>query len=202
VSSRPRPAESAAPGSGRQALVDATVRVVARKGLRGLTYREVAEEAGVTHGLVSHHFGSRDALIEETLQYVFRSSIALSFLHRHPSGLEDFGRGLPEAIAATDEQQVFEYEMGLEARRRPELLAELRAVYEEYVTMVERQLRAIGIDRERSFARLIFAALDGLVLQQVFFGRVEETETGIEELRSLLRALIANPDSDEADIPD
>ncbi|MDW6064630.1 TetR family transcriptional regulator [Streptomyces sp. FXJ1.4098] len=28
-------------------------------GLRRLTYRAVAEEAGVTHGLVVHHFGSR-----------------------------------------------------------------------------------------------------------------------------------------------
>lgn len=167
------------------------MRVVARKGLRGLTYRQVADEAGVTYGLVSHHFGSRDALVQETLEYAFRASIALSFLQRPASGVEDFGRGLAEAVSATEDQQVFEYEMGLEARRRPEMLAELRAVYDEYVTLVERQLRAIGVDRERSFARLIFAALDGLVLQQVFFGRPEETRAGIEELSSVL-ALLAD----------
>jgi TetR/AcrR family transcriptional regulator, regulator of biofilm formation and stress response len=197
LSSRARQATSNAPGSGRQALIDATVRIVARKGLRGLTYRQVADEAGVTYGLVSHHFGSRDALVQETLEYAFRASIALSFLQRPPSGLEDFGRGLAEVISATESQQVFEYEMGLEARRRPEMLAELRAVYEEYVTLVERQLRAIGIDRERSFARLIFAALDGLVLQQVFFGRAEETEAGIEELKGLLERVAAPPGSAE-----
>jgi AcrR family transcriptional regulator len=195
VSSRPRPAASAAHGTGRQALIDATVRVVARKGLRGLTYRQVADEAGVTYGLVSHHFGSREALVQETLEYVFRASIALSFLQRPASGVDDFGRGLAEAIAATEDQQVFEYEMGLEARRRPEMLAELRAVYDEYVTLVERQLRAIGVDRERSFARLIFAALDGLVLQQVFFGRPDETDAGIEELRTVLELLADRPDS-------
>jgi TetR/AcrR family transcriptional regulator, regulator of biofilm formation and stress response len=197
LSSRARQATSNAPGSGRQALIDATVRIVARKGLRGLTYRQVADEAGVTYGLVSHHFGSRDALVREALEYVFRASIALSFLQRSPSGLDDFGRGLAEAISATEDQQVFEYEMGLEARRRPEMLAELRAVYEEYVTLVERQLRAIGIDRERSFARLIFAALDGLVLQQLFFGRVEETEAGIDELKGLLGRLTDLPASVE-----
>jgi AcrR family transcriptional regulator len=195
MSSRSRTAVSGAHGTGRQALLDATVRVVARKGLRGVTYREVAEEAGVTYGLVSHHFGSRDALIRETLEYVFRSSIALSFLQRKPAGLEDFGRGLEEAISATEEQQVFEYEMGLEARRRPELLAELRATYEDYVTLVERQLRALGIERERPFARLIFAALDGLVLQQLFFDRPDETRAGVEELRELLRQLIEESDS-------
>jgi AcrR family transcriptional regulator len=169
--------------------MDATVRVVASKGLRGLTYREVAAEAGVTYGLVSHHFGSRDMLVSETLKHVFRESIGVSFLQHAPDGLEDFGRGLSEAVAAAEDQHVYEYEMGLEARRRPEMLAELRAVYDEYVTLMERQLRAVGIDRERVFARVIFAALDGLVLQQVFFGRPEETRAGIEELRTLLAEL-------------
>lgn len=189
MTSRPRSSASPAHGDGRQALIEATVRVVARKGLRGLTYREVAEEAGVTYGLVSHHFGSRDALVQEALEYAFRASLSLSFLHRSADDVADFGRGLPDGIAAAEDQHVFEYEMGLEARRRPEMLIELRAVYDEYVTLVERQLRAIGIDRERTFARFIFAALDGLVLHQVFFGRPEETEAGLEELRSVLRAL-------------
>ena len=199
ASSSPRPGAPAVHGTGRQALMDATVRVVARKGLRGLTYREVAAEAGVTYGLVSHHFGSRDALVQETLKHAFRQSLELSFLQHRPEGLEGFGRGLAGAVAAAEDQHVYEYEMGLEARRRPEMLVELRAVYDEYVTLVERQLRAIGVDRERVFARVIFAALDGLVLQQIFFGRPDETEAGIEELRSVLRLLSehagASPDA-------
>jgi AcrR family transcriptional regulator len=187
VASSPRRAAQTGHGNGRRALLDAAVRVVARKGLRGLTYREVAAEAGVTYGLVSHHFGSRDALVQESLEHAFRESLAVSFLHEPIASVEEFGRGLPEAVDELPDHQVFEYEIGLEARRRPEMLGELRAVYEEYVTLVERQLRAIGVDRERTFARLIFAALDGLVLQQLFFGRAEETQQGLAELRSLLR---------------
>src|SRR3954452_8454336 len=85
-------------GPGRQALLDATVRVVARKGLRGLTYREVAAEAGVTYGLVSHHFGTREVLIQETLKHAFRQSLAVSFLHVPIERVEDFGTGLAEAV--------------------------------------------------------------------------------------------------------
>lgn len=174
-------------GNGRRALLDATVRVVARKGLRGLTYREVAAEAGVTYGLVHHHFGSRDALVQESLKHAVRESLSVSFLHERIESIEEFGHRLAEAVEELPDQQVIEYELGLEARRRPEMLAELRAIYDDYVTLVERQLRAVGIDRERTFARLVFAALDGLVLQQLFFGRPEETRQGIEELRDLLR---------------
>jgi AcrR family transcriptional regulator len=193
VASSPRRATQTGHGNGRRALLDAAVRVVARKGLRGLTYREVAAEAGVTYGLVSHHFGSRDALIHESLEHAFRESLAVSFLHHPIESVEEFGGGLPEAVSALPDHQLFEYEIGLEARRRPEMLAELRAVYDEYVTLVERQLRAIGIDQERTFARLIFATLDGLVLQQLFFGRTEETRQSLEELRTLLRMVADRP---------
>jgi AcrR family transcriptional regulator len=81
-------------GNGRRALLDATVRVVARKGLRGLTYREVAAEAGVTYGLVHHHFGSRDALVQESLKHAVRESLSVSFLHERIESIEQFGRVL------------------------------------------------------------------------------------------------------------
>lgn len=61
-------------GAGRQALIEATITVVARAGLRNLTYRAVAKEAGVAHGLVAHHFGSRQALIEAALQHALDES--------------------------------------------------------------------------------------------------------------------------------
>lgn len=188
-----RSSQTSTYGNGRRALLDATVRVVARKGLRGLTYREVAAEAGVTYGLVTHHFGSRDVLLQEALKHAVRESLSVSWLHEHSESVDDFGRGLAEAVNDLPDQQVFEYEMGLEARRRPEMLGELRAIYDDYITLVERQLRAIGIQRERTFARLIFAALDGLVLQQLVFGRSDETQDALVELRELLHVAAGTP---------
>lgn len=67
-------------GEGREALLKAAVRVVARGGLRSLTYRAVAEEAGVAHSLVVHHFGSRAALIEEALAHTVQTSMSHSIL--------------------------------------------------------------------------------------------------------------------------
>ncbi len=46
----------------------ATVKVVARDGLRGFTYRAVAREAGVTNALIAHHFGSARGLLRATLE--------------------------------------------------------------------------------------------------------------------------------------
>lgn len=47
----------------RQALVDATIESLKRHGHEGLSVRRIAAEAGVSIGLINHHFPNKDALI-------------------------------------------------------------------------------------------------------------------------------------------
>ncbi|QOV33928.1 TetR family transcriptional regulator [Streptomyces ferrugineus] len=184
-------------GEGREALLNAAVRVVARGGLRKLTYRAVAQEAGTTHGLVVHHFGSRDALIEEALAHAIRTSLNTSALEPGTGKVADFSVGVSDMVMADPDIQAFQYELLLEARRRPELLPQIRALYDDYFDATERELSRMLPDAAgRPLTRLVFAALDGLVLHQLVFGEPETTDAAIEELRGLLRLLAA--DSDEA----
>src|SRR5664279_364825 len=62
-------------GEGRDALCDALMGIGARDGLDGVTFRSVAAEAGVTHGLASYHFGNRDTMIMEALLRAVREAI-------------------------------------------------------------------------------------------------------------------------------
>ncbi|MET9381307.1 TetR family transcriptional regulator [Streptomyces sp. NPDC002928] len=182
-------------GAGRVALLDAAVRVVAQGGLRKLTYRAVAEEAGVTHGLVVHHFGSRDALIEEAVTHAIRSSLISSALDTGTGKVSDFSTGLADMVESGPDLQAFQYELLLEARRRPELLPHLRALYEEYFEATRRQLtRMLPRPVDRGLSRLVFAALEGLVLHQLVFGEREVTEEALAELRTLLQGLAEGSD--------
>ncbi|MEV1083161.1 TetR family transcriptional regulator [Streptomyces sp. NPDC050211] len=177
-------------GAGRTALLDAAVRVVAQGGLRKLTYRAVAEEAGVTHGLVVHHFGSRDALIEEALTHAIRSSLSSSTLGEGGGTPDDFSAGLTEMVASGPDLQAFQYELLLEARRRPELHAHLRALYDEYFEATHRELsRMLPGPVGQGLSRMVFATLEGLVLHQLVFGERDVIEDALEELRSVLRLL-------------
>ncbi|MFD9120050.1 TetR/AcrR family transcriptional regulator [Streptomyces bottropensis] len=185
-------------GEGREALLNAAVRVVARGGLRRLTYRAVAEEAGVTHGLVVHHFGSRDALIEEALAHTIRSSLDTSSLEPGTGEVADFSVGLSEMVTADPDTQAFQYELLLESRRRPELLPQIRELYDEYFDAARRELgRILPAGADKALARLVFAALDGLVLHQLVFDEPEVTERAVEELRTLLRLLHADGDASD-----
>ena len=48
----------------RRQLLDAAVRVFARKGYHASRVGDIAEEAGVAHGLLYHYFASKDQVLE------------------------------------------------------------------------------------------------------------------------------------------
>ncbi|MGJ5798851.1 TetR/AcrR family transcriptional regulator [Streptomyces europaeiscabiei] len=185
-------------GEGREALLNAAVHVVARGGLRRLTYRAVAEKAEVTHGLVVHHFGSRDALVEEALAHTIRKSLDTSSLEPGTGKVADFSTRLSEMVTADPDTQAFQYELLLESRRRPELLPQIRELYDEYFDAARRELgRILPAGADKALTRLVFAALDGLVLHQLVLGEPAVTDAALEELRSLLRLLDAHGDAHE-----
>jgi AcrR family transcriptional regulator len=61
---------SIASGEKRRLILDAAVRVFARKGYHASRVGDIAEEAGVAHGLLYHYFASK----EELLETVFRET--------------------------------------------------------------------------------------------------------------------------------
>jgi AcrR family transcriptional regulator len=56
----------------RRRILDAAVRVFARRGFHASRVGDIAEEAGVAHGLLYHYFASKD----EVLETVFRENWA------------------------------------------------------------------------------------------------------------------------------
>ena len=54
----------------RTQLIDATVKCIARKGIGSTTLADVAQEAGLSQGIVNLHFTSKENLLNETLRYI------------------------------------------------------------------------------------------------------------------------------------
>ena len=71
----------------RRELVDAAINIIAENGLAATTLAKVAAEAGLTAGIVNHHFDTKDALLIETLR-------TLS---------DEFGQRLETVLAAAGE---------------------------------------------------------------------------------------------------
>ncbi|MFB4311460.1 TetR family transcriptional regulator [Actinomadura sp. GTD37] len=62
----------------RARIRDAALLLFAERGMKGATFRGIAEAAGVSVGLVQHHFGSKDALREACDAYTIDTVRRLS----------------------------------------------------------------------------------------------------------------------------
>ncbi|WP_417564245.1 TetR/AcrR family transcriptional regulator [Microbacterium sp.] len=176
------------PASGRTALLRATITVVARGGLRALTYRAVAAEAGVSHGLVRHHFGTRDQLIAEALDYAVDESLRASSMFDDVTDAAGFAAGIDTLAQLDGDMQAFQYELLLESRRRPELRPVAQRYYSAYRDANAAALHRIGVRDERLIDAVWFA-LDGLVFRQVVLP--EDVGPVLDRVRELVRAAAA-----------
>ena len=177
--------------AGYWALLRAVPKTVAKLGFRGLTYRALAAEAGVTYGLISYHFGTREALIEEAAKLAAEEAITGSILVPESGEIDDFASGLTTLLREDPSGQAFQFDLVTEAMRNKKLHPSVVTLYTRYIDAVDDALREFGIDDDPYLARVIFAALDGLTLQQLIFEDEGETEKAIVRLREIIAAVAA-----------
>jgi AcrR family transcriptional regulator len=67
----------------RQSLIDATLAVIARDGVRAATVRTIAAEANVTQGLIRYYFQTKDELITHAYG-AFRDQLMQYIVSRQP----------------------------------------------------------------------------------------------------------------------
>ena len=174
-----------AKGEGRDALIDAAIRVVARSGLRGLTLRSVAAEAGVSRGLVTYQFGSRAGLLHEAMRVAARKTVGATL----EDDSADFARlreQFPRSVRDRVDVQAFQYELTLEGRREDEYRPQATELLETNLASVRAFLEGAGVAPRPGLVRLVYAALDGLALQQLLTGDAEGSREALAELEALL----------------
>ena len=177
-------------GGGRDALVIAAIAVVTARGLRGLTIRAVAEQAGVSHALIRWHFGSRDGLVEATLVRSVELAIETSDLEPETGDIDDMADDLTDWVEEEEELSAFQYECMVEARRKVELRPHVAEMYREFVDSTRRELERAGLGDDPDLARAVFALFDGLALQQtIFVSDADAVKRALAAAHEMIRAL-------------
>lgn len=164
------------PEARRQQLIDATARCLAKFGLDGTSVRHVAAEAGVSPGLVRHHFAGMRDLIAETYRWTGKQveahlSAALADAGADPEAqLRAFiDASFSAPLLDPDLLAVWLTFWSL-TRTDPEIHAIHGKVYAEYRKRLERLIAAIAAkaktDLNPRLSALAFTALlDGLWLE-------------------------------------
>ena len=177
-------------GDGREALLAAVVVLVAEQGLDGFSYRKAADRAGVNNTLISHHFGSKEALLEAATEWAVARSQEVTDLTAGSSLDDAFAERLTRIVAEEPHLQLFQYQMILASGRSEHMRRLAATLYESYVSIMLDVLERYGLPRDRATARTVFAALDGLVLQQVTVASREEIRDSIIKLGQMLKTQV------------
>lgn len=161
----------------RAELIEATLQVIERVGVGGVSHRAVAKLAGVSPSAAIHHFATLDDLLVAAVISANEESV------RAVSAVEDVA-GLAELLA----EQIVEhrtrfvalYELYLLAARRPALRPEAH----RWIASVEEAARRLGADA--TGARALTAALDGFGLQALVTDEEPERKKIVAGLRRTL----------------
>lgn len=86
----------------REQILGAAFEVAAREGLGGLTVRSVAAEAEVSHALVLFHFGRKDRLLEELLDWMLSTAGGLEV----PDAIARLPRALDRLHALLEQEMI------------------------------------------------------------------------------------------------
>jgi DNA-binding transcriptional regulator YbjK len=163
---RPRPDGRRARGARRRdEIVEATLRVIERDGVTGVTHRSVAAEAGVPTTSTTYHFASLDDLLVATLTTSaqgmaadIRDSIESSRIKGASPALA-VARMLAEAVGPNRGRTMAAYELYLLSARRPTL----RPAARRWLDV----LSSLGRTPDEVGFRAFLAGVDGMILQSL-----------------------------------
>jgi TetR/AcrR family transcriptional regulator, regulator of biofilm formation and stress response len=179
----------------REQILEAALRVIGRAGVQAVTHRAVAEEADVPLGSTTYYFESRDDLIRQALEYVAASEVERygrrgDQLRTVESPGELADRLIDELVAAAQDRIAYiaEYELWLEAGRRPELRDAAQNWCDAEQRSVAVAMEALGSGEPATDASLVVAAIDGL--GERVLAREDDPAEAAEEFRPELRRLI------------
>ncbi|RSM81572.1 TetR/AcrR family transcriptional regulator [Kibdelosporangium aridum] len=141
-------------GDRRADIVRAAFRQVAEVGFEGLRLRQIAEEVGIDHSTVHHHFPGKKDIVAGVAEY------AIGLLGEPPTDtLHGYLTHLRELMASSPEVFVVTAELDLRARRDPVV----RTVVAEHEANWRRSLRPLLAHRE-SAIDLVIAVVKGVQL--------------------------------------
>ena len=179
----------------REQILEATLRVIGRDGREAVTHRAVAEEAGVPLGSTTYYFDSRDDLLGQALEHVARKEIERHRMLGEELSKAKTPRGLADLLvnelifeAEDRDAYIAEYELWLEAGRRPDLRPAATEWCDSVQLAVARAMEKLGSTDPAADASLVVAAIDGLGERAL--GREEDAAQAVAEFRPQLRRLI------------
>jgi DNA-binding transcriptional regulator YbjK len=176
----------------REALLEAVLAIVAEVGAEAVTHRRVAERAGLPLASTTYWFDSKEDLLTAALELAAERDVArlraLTVELRERDPLEAVLDAVLDPLEEPTSRAslMAAYALLLEAARRPALQALARRWTDAYLDTIGELLERAGSPPPREDTRLILAAADGLLLEELATGEAVDLRPALARLVDLL----------------
>ena len=187
-------------------LRDATKRILARDGFKGVTINSVAEEAGEYRTAVAYYFGGKRGLLQAVADAITPYEACV----RAVSTCDDLPPG-PERVAAqvdalrlmAEDRESFRafFELFPHVLREESLRRNLADLYEWYRELDVRMFGITGDSEElRDAASVLLAAVDGLAFQACLDPDRVDLKRAFAMLERAVAAVLTGLQQDESSV--
>lgn len=186
----------------RLAILEATLRLIARRGLGSVTFRDVALEARVSLGVTTYHFASRVDLLAAAFALHLEQIDAQGQAFSRAVGQMDADKPasldtLVEAVVSllrrfvVDERDSFVagHELTLELSRDSELTSRIQGALSDHRSEVAEMVALAGSSDPEIDGEILSATLEGLALKWLARPHDPDFE---KRLRRVVRHLLQN----------
>ncbi len=156
----------------RRQILDSVLAVIAKEGVDAITHRRVGHEAGVSHGVVSYHFPTRDELIYKSFEHYFSDFEDIQGKVGWDTEKKMTKRQLVDIMTAIVAEELsygssilVEQELILIAARNPEYAAHYREREKNWIEALSQCLKQSGYKHPLQTARILFNFASGFLLE-------------------------------------
>lgn len=180
---------------GKEAILDAARKVIAKFGVHKASVQSIADEAGLSKGAVYYHYQSKDEILYALIDQYLRAAISPFKTSLISSGTpeelkESLLYGVRQRLEAMEHNQLQFYLTHEAIKSNKDMQERLGSKYRGWVDMSEQGMRhayEVKSSRlNRALAATLIAAIDGQVLQLLLEAQV----VSIEELMGVWEMLV------------
>lgn len=185
--------ERISPDERRARLIEASIACLAKGGIQGFTVDNICREAGTSRGLITHHFGSKNALLAAIYATIYGKVLEnLDRAEEAPSSLDDLIELMfSDSFLSRSYLNVWLALWG-EIAVNPALQIEHRKNYALYRERIARAIssvaRARGVTVDSyDVATILISLVDGLWLEQC----IDQSLLSLARAKDLCRRTLA-----------
>ena len=194
----------------RERILAAAWQVLAQVGFEKITTRRIAEAAGINIATLHYHFGSKEAVLTETLRYAQKWADAQ--MRESLVGATSATEALDRAFAQTlklmlERPGVLRFDLVVRGFRDPDSKSEAVSVYRTYqlfvCELIEWHTRtggtlAPGLSANE-LVEYIVAVVDGVQLHHTLFGDDRAAERSLNRVQAHVWQLLELPPLERAE---